>query len=1015
VTPREAPGAAGGRHAQGGSSLRQRLVVLVTVAIVPTLLFAIVSVYLDYRLDRAQAERQTVEIARGLSVAVERELEARVAGLRVLALSDALRRGDLDGFRAQAEAFLSQQPPGASLGLADESGLLIVAVGTAAPQDGAPRRRLNMVSVRQVFAAGQASVSDFYRNVLSGRPSFSVDVPVFQDGRVVYDLALNPGLDVLADVIAEQRPQPGWIVTVFDASGTILARSQRSDRFVGAKVRGPLGERLASGVPDGAMASISQDGAPVLVAWSRVAPFGWNVSAGVPVAELAAPALRSLLTALAVGGGALLLSLLFARIAAERISGPLVRLDALAAAAAGGGVLDLRDTGLREVDAVARTFRATAAERAAREADFQVLAATLPSFVFMTDPAGANIYTNEHFQHYVGLTAAQLLGDGWLPTLHPDDVARATATWTASVATGSAYEIEYRFRRHDGAYRWFLGRGAPVRGEGSAILRWVGTCTDIDEQKRAEAALGSANQQLERRVARRSRELDRIVQLSLDALVVVGFDGRYRSASPAWTRITGWSVAETLTRHVLDLVHPDDRDAAVAALGHLASGEPAEVAVENRIHSADGTYRWLSWRAVAAPEEDLVYAVARDVTEERAREEQLRQSQKMEVVGQLTGGIAHDFNNLLTIIMGSLELIQRGLDRDSGTTRGADARTRRRVGTAMDGARRAAQLTHRLLAFSRRQPLQPQAVELNRLVAGMSDLLHRTLGETVAVETVLAGGLWPAQADPNQLENAILNLAVNARDAMPGGGRLTIETANAHLDENYAAGREEVSPGDYAMIAVTDTGIGMMPEVMAHVFEPFFTTKPVGQGTGLGLAQVYGFMKQSGGHVAIYSEPGEGTTVKLYLPRLRDPAAQPPPGPASPAGAEALTEGRGETVLVVEDEAGVRAFTAEVLRDAGYRVLAAEDAGSALAQLDAAPDIVLLFTDVVLAGGMNGRQLADEATRRRPDLRVLFTTGYTRNAIIHHGRLDDGVHLIGKPFTAADLTRKLRDVLSSVA
>jgi CheY-like chemotaxis protein len=328
---------------------------------------------------------------------------------------------------------------------------------------------------------------------------------------------------------------------------------------------------------------------------------------------------------------------------------------------------------------------------------------------------------------------------------------------------------------------------------------------------------------------------------------------------------------------------------------------------------------------------------------------------------------------------------------------------------ALRGADRAAALTQQLLAFARRQPLEPKPINLNRLVAQMTDLLRRTLGESIAIETVLAGGIWWVSADANQLESAILNLAVNARDAMASGGKLTIETANAFLDEAYAASHGEVSPGQYVMVAVSDTGAGMTPEVINQVFEPFFTTKPEGKGTGLGLAMVYGFVKQSGGHVKIYSEPDQGTTVKLYLPRL-----------AVERTAEAAAESRvlperaaRGTILVVEDDDDVREHSQEILSELGYQILTARDSTEALSLLEASAEIRLLFTDVGLPGPLNGRQLAEEARQRRPDLRVLFTTGYARNAIVHQGRLDPGVELITKPFTYAALARKIRGVLDT--
>ncbi|MGD9845188.1 MAG: ATP-binding protein [Variibacter sp.] len=391
------------------------------------------------------------------------------------------------------------------------------------------------------------------------------------------------------------------------------------------------------------------------------------------------------------------------------------------------------------------------------------------------------------------------------------------------------------------------------------------------------------------------------------------------------------------------------------------------------------------------------------VAEMRRREETegaLRQAQKMEAIGQLTGGIAHDFNNMLAIVLGGLEMCQRRLAR-------GEPLLERHIDTAIAGARRAASLTARLLAFARQQPLMPEALDANRLLADMSDLLRRSLGETIELETVLAAGLWRTVADPNQLENAILNLAVNARDAMGEGGKLTIETANTYLDDDYAA-RAGVKAGQFVMFAVTDTGVGMTSEVIAKAFDPFFTTKSAGLGTGLGLSQVYGFVRQSDGHVSIYSEPGHGTTIKIYLPRSL--AMTPGEGDAA-EGRDSLPAGDPRvTILVVEDEEGVRKNTTEALRELGYSVLDADGGTAALAVLEKEPPVTLLFTDVVMPG-MNGRKLADEVLRRWPATKVLFTTGYTRNAIVHNAVLDAGVHVIPKPFTLDALARKVAEVL----
>jgi PAS domain S-box-containing protein len=388
----------------------------------------------------------------------------------------------------------------------------------------------------------------------------------------------------------------------------------------------------------------------------------------------------------------------------------------------------------------------------------------------------------------------------------------------------------------------------------------------------------------------------------------------------------------------------------------------------------------------------------------RKNEEALRQAQKMEAVGQLTGGVAHDFNNLLQVIIGNLDTLQRNLPGDSG-------RLLRAAKHAMNGAQRAASLTQRLLAFSRRQPLDPKPIDVNVLVNGLSDMIHRTLGETISVETVLGAGLWRMEADPAELEAAIINLAVNARDAMSNGGKLTIETSNAHIDEAYVASHSEVVPGQYVAVAVTDTGVGMDAKTIAQAFEPFFTTKPVGKGTGLGLSQVYGFVKQSGGHVKIYSEIGQGTTVKLYLPRLTILGGGDEEDGGDLPNPEAAQE---ETILVLEDDDDVRSYSVDSLGELGYRVLEAHDGPSALRLLERQPRVDLLFTDVVLPGGLTGAQVAAQARALRPTLKVLFTTGYARNAIIHHGRLDKGVQLIVKPFSFSELAAKVRDVLDAV-
>ncbi len=408
---------------------------------------------------------------------------------------------------------------------------------------------------------------------------------------------------------------------------------------------------------------------------------------------------------------------------------------------------------------------------------------------------------------------------------------------------------------------------------------------------------------------------------------------------------------------------------------------------------------WASSRRSLGLLEERNLALNSEMERRMGAEAQLRQAQKMEAMGQLTGGVAHDFNNMLAIIIGNLDLLQRKQVK-------ADPKQRAYVDNALGGARRAAALTQSLLAFSRQQPLDPKALDVNRTVAEISRLFRRTLGEAVTIETVLAGGLWHAFIDGAQLESAMLNLAVNARDAMPDGGKLTIETANTYLDDAYAERDSGVSPGQYVMVAFTDTGGGIPAEILERVFDPFFTTKDPGKGTGLGLSQVHGFLKQSKGHVKVYSEPSIGTTVKLYLPRAQGDAPHAP----APTAMIDRTESAGGLVLVVEDDAAVRAFACDALRDLGHQVIEADNVANALGRLDATPEVMLILTDVVMPGG-TGRVLADEARKRRPDVPVIFMTGYTRNAIVHNGVLDAGAMLLSKPFTLAQLAAKVKEAL----
>lgn len=527
------------------------------------------------------------------------------------------------------------------------------------------------------------------------------------------------------------------------------------------------------------------------------------------------------------------------------------------------------------------------AEIRANEAQFRILAQALPNHVWTSNPDGRLDWFNDRVYAYSGAGPGDLDGAEWASIVHRDDVAEVERRWQASVTTGSDYEVEFRLRRHDGVWRWHIARAVALRDEDGSVVRWIGTNTDVDDQKNAEALL-------EQRL--------------------------------------------------------DERTAALAEAG-----------------------------------------------------EQLRQSQKMEAVGQLTGGIAHDFNNLLQAIIGSLDRIQHRI----ATGRIGDVE--RFAKAATDAANRAATLTHRLLAFSRRQTLDSRPTDLNRLIGGMEDLVRRTVGPDIAVEVTAAGGLWLTRVDPSQLESALLNLCINARDAMPGGGTLTIRTVNEPLDEE-AAKERDLAPGEYVSLCVSDTGVGMTADTMSRAFDPFFTTKPLGQGTGLGLSMIYGFVRQSGGQVRVKSEVGRGSTFRLFLPRFLGEMDR-----LATATEEAVEEGDGETVLVVDDEATVRMLVQEVLTEARYRVIEAIDGPSALEIIQSGARIDLMITDVGLPGGINGQQLAEAVRTHRKDLKVLLITGYAQNAGIGtgigEGRLPPGMELMTKPFAMQVLANKVRQML----
>ena len=639
------------------------------------------------------------------------------------------------------------------------------------------------------------------------------------------------------------------------------------------------------------------------------------------------------------------------------------------------------------------------------EAKFRAFTEAVPNQVWTATPDGALDWANSRVYEYSGAerhygeASEALPGDAWRLRVHPEDQDAVVAAWRNALMTGEPYEVEFRLRRHDGAYRWHIGRAVALRDEAGGIVRWVGTNTDIEDQRAARDALAQLNDELATRVAQEARERDRLWSTTNDLMGTAGLDGYLKKINPAWHRQLGWDDATLLGKPFVDLIVSEDHEHTGQVVARLAAGERVSGFVDH-LRTNAGEIRAVMWDAF--PDGDVFHIVGRDMTEQLAAEDQLRQSHKMEAVGQLTGGLAHDFNNLLAGISGSLELL--GMRLSQGRVADVD----RYLNAAQGASRRAAALTHRLLAFSRRQTLDPKPTNVNTLVAGMQELIQRTVGPAIHVEVVGASGLWTVLVDPPQLENALLNLCINARDAMPDGGRITIETGNKWLDRRAAA-RHDMPEGQYLSLCVTDTGTGMTPEVITKAFDPFFTTKPLGEGTGLGLSMIYGFAKQSGGQVRIYSEVGEGTTMCIYLPRYLDEGAE----DDAPAVTQTTPRAeQGETVLVVDDEPTIRMLVAEILHDLGYTPIEAGDGAAGLKVLQSDVRLDLLVTDVGLPGGMNGRQLAEAARTTRPDLKVLFITGYAENALIGNSQLEPGMAVLTKPFAVDALASRIREMIS---
>jgi PAS domain S-box-containing protein len=593
---------------------------------------------------------------------------------------------------------------------------------------------------------------------------------------------------------------------------------------------------------------------------------------------------------------------------------------------------------------------------------------------------------NSAAERLFGFTATEAVGNR-IDIIIPPDKHAEEREIRRRAGKGETIEQYETLRLHKDGHEVDVALSiSPIRSATGKIVGASKTARDITESKRTQQAL---NQQIEER--------QRIFETSQDLILVTDTFGRFVQVSPSSMTILGYRPEEMIGHTAVEFIHPDDLENTRNEMRSARRGRHMRNFETRYIHK-DGQSVTLTWMGTWSEPVRRHFFIGRDLTEKRAAEAQIRQAQKMEAIGQLTGGVAHDFNNILTVITGTIGILSEAV---------ADSPQLVAITNMIDeAAERGAGLTRHLLAFARKQPLQPREVDVNALVLETAKLLRPTLGEQIEITPLLATDAWTALVDPSQLTTAVLNLALNARDAMPAGGKLAIETTNVYLDEGYADMHNEVTVGNYVMVAVSDTGAGISAENLEKVFDPFFTTKEVGKGTGLGLSMVFGFVKQSGGHIKIYSEEGHGTSVKIYLPRAT--------GLHQTAAEELVSnsvEGGHEVVLVVEDDTLVRKYVVTQIQSLGYTTLEAGNAAEALDVIGNAATIDLLFTDVIMPGTMNGRQLVDEALKRRPSLKTLYTSGYTENAIVHHGRLDSGVLLLAKPYRKSELARMIRMAL----